>query len=533
MFARRFILLALLAAMAIGSGSGAQERTASTPDRRAIVIVPIHGEINDLTRDFLERCITLAQNQNAKAIVLDIQTPGGLVSSAIDISTRLKHLKDIRTVAWVNHEAISAGSLISLACNEIVVSARSKIGDCAAIMVGPQGMQSLGETERAKIDSYILAEFRDSASANGYPLPLAEAMVTLGPAVYRISNEAKGESKFVTANDLHLYDLTAPTGETKEKTSTDDTKPTEEAAKEAAPAPAADQGWKIDKKVLDKDHLLTMLGAEAIEYGFAKKQIDTDEELAAYLGGTTADIERQETNWSEDLVTLLTNPVLRVLLVVIMLMGLYVEMQSPGVGLPGAVALVAAAVLFGAPFLTGLANVIDLVLIAIGFVLLMIELFLIPGFGVTGFTGLALMFIGLLMTFVQSEPGPGVIPTLPGTWAMLETGLLSIVAAMAVTAVGFYFVTKHFGRIPIANRLVLTAGVTPGAASGSASPSTPRPPEVQVGQTGRVVMQLKPVGRAEFDGRLVDVVCTGRWIEPGKTVRITQVSGNYIVVEEA
>ena len=513
----------LIAAALVGSVTFGQNEDDAPPAapvmqtesvaRGGVYIVPIRTQITDLTRDFLDRCITEAESHGAACIVLDLNTPGGQVSSAMDISRRLKNL-DVHTVAWVNTEAISAGALISLACDEIIVAPRGKIGDCAAIMIGPEGLQSLGKTERAKLDSYIFAEFRDSARANGYPLELCEAMVTLGPAIYRIKNEATKETRYVRSTELHEYNLIAP-GE----------KPTDE---------VGSSDWAIDKKVLEADKLLTMLSDEAIEYGFAKKQIADETELAAHLDTTVDQVHRYEANWSEQLVAVLTSPIIRGILTIVMLMGLYSEMQSPGLGLPGAVAVIAAVILFGAPFLSGLASVTELLVVAAGVILLGVELFVIPGFGFAGVAGIALIMIGLVMTFVQYEPGPGFMPTLPGSWDMLREGVITMFVAMMVSAVGLYFLTKHFGHLPLFSRLVLSDGVSAGASTTESPSSPPTASElgVHIGDSGKVTAMLRPVGRAMFGDRLVDVVSDGQWIEPGKTIKVVAVQGNRIVVEE-
>ena len=128
---------------------------------------------------------------------------GGLVTSALDISKLIKKLPDegIRTVAWVNDQAYSAGALISVAAQEILMSSTASIGDCAPIMVSPVGgMTELGETERAKAESPILQEFRDSAIRNDYDTLLCRAMVTVGVEFWWLENIESGEREFVDAN---------------------------------------------------------------------------------------------------------------------------------------------------------------------------------------------------------------------------------------------------------------------------------------------------------------------------------------------
>ncbi len=364
----------------------------------------------------------------------------------------------------------------------------------------------MGKTERAKIDSYILAEFRDSAKTNGYPETLSEAMVTLGPAIYRLKRES--EKRFVREPDLTQYGLN-PDGSRREGES-------------------AETGWQMDRKVLDTDRLLTMIADEAIDLGFAKTKIANETELVRYALGetaTTASIRRFEPTWSEDLVGWLTSPAVRGVLMLLLMLGAYMELQSPGVGLPGAVALIALILVLGAPYLAGLADMMEVFLIVIGIGLLAVEMFVLPGFGIAGFCGLLLMGIGFILTFAENEPGPNVLPLLLGTWRMLATGLITTVVALAFSIVGFVFLTRYFGSIPLLNRMILAEPVSSVISPVGAVDS-------RVGSTGRVISDLRPSGRMVLEGEHVDVVSRGAVIETGSLVRVVEVAGNRIVVEE-
>ncbi|MFA7237834.1 MAG: NfeD family protein [Phycisphaeraceae bacterium] len=525
--AYRLLLLASLAVLLIAQtpgpapgpapGPGPDAAPASSADAEKIVyVIPIRGEINNLTVNFIEWGLSQSQPLNRAAVVLDIDTPGGLVSSAIDICRKLKSLQNERIVAWVHSEAISAGSMISLACDEIVITERGKLGDCAAIMVGPQGLQSLGTTERAKIDSYILAEFRDSAKLRGYPLPLAESMVTLGPAVYRIINTSGGgggggggEKKIIFADELKTYGLDAD-----------------------QPNDISPDGWKIEKRLVKQGTLLTMAGEEAIDFGFAKAFVNDDAALLKYLNlpGAGGRIERFEPNWSQALFGWLTTPAIRGILTLIVILAIYFEFQSPGLGAGAIVAVVAGALLLGAPYLTGMANMWELLIVLLGAVLLFIEIFITPGFGVLGISGLLLIFLGLLLTFVPAEPGPGFIPQLPGTWNALTTGFFTLLTSFLIAICGMIVLAKYFGSIPVLNRLIL-------------KDPPPDPPTndleiiggkdtVHPGDTGHALNDLRPAGRASFGQLSVDVVTDGSWIEAGSPVTITTIAGNRVVVRK-
>lgn len=629
---------------------GSPDSAPTAPAKPLVYMLPIEGPINQLTQQSLQRMVDKATEAGAAAIVFDLDTPGGQVGAALDICDMIK-AQSTRTTAWVNPRAYSAGSMISVACDGIVITENARIGDSAPILVGPQGLQNIGETERAKIESPILAEFRDSAKRNGYPLALSEAMVTLGPPIYRIVNDKTDQRQYVWADELYKFGLEAPGPQQwrdraerkKEREREDEDKPEESpqrpstplpgmsapagatagladaassasdkpddedapaegdapadddpanddpadgddesrgAADDAAPSaadaaeatgpdaaeapaetahpsdpsnadnansaqtaeqPTEDGGaWRIEKQVLEAKTLLTMLTDEAIEYSFAKAEVNNETELLEHLGLPDAEIRRLSSNWSEDLVAWLTSPFIQGLLTIVLLMGLYSEMQAPGLGLAGGIAIVAAAILLGAPYLAGLAQTWEILIIVAGLILLAVEVFVIPGFGVAGISGMVLMFAGMVLIFVPEEPGPGFLPTLPGTWDALGTSVLTVLIAGILSLVGIALLTRYFGNIPVLNRLVLqedqtrqTAAAPSTTSAGVGGSGGGESAGVAVGDEGRAMGDLRPVGRAEINGQVLDVITASSWIEHGQKLRITEIRGNRIEVAPA
>jgi len=504
-----------------------------------VAIIPIHGEINDLSAGFIARSLDEAKQQGATTIVFDIDTPGGLVSSALDISETIKRQSDVHTVAYVNPEAISAGALISLACNEIVVAERAKIGDCAPIMISPGGgMESIGETEREKIESYLLAEFRDSARANNYPEALCVAMVTLNDSpIYRIRSAA-GELRYVFGDELYKYGLTEPR-ETRPAADDDDEGGAEARRAATTRRPAAgervDGDWSIDREILGAKRLLTMLGAEALEYGFATRELRNLEELAWYFNTTQSQLIIFERNWSEELVEFLTSPLIQGILGIVVLMAFWSETQAPGLGVPAAIAVTALTIMLGAPYLAGLASLIDLVLIVVGVILIMAEIFVIPGFGVAGISGILLVMLGMVMAYVPSDPGPFYFPELPGTWAIFQRSLITLTLSFVISIVAIIVLARHMHTVPFFQRFMLqaTVGQAVKSAEQAGDNATPGVSDfgVKVGDEGESLCELRPIGEAEFDGKIVDVQTHGEWVGKHRRLRVVEASGNRIVVE--
>src|SRR5437867_10692464 len=160
------------------------DSAATQPAAKPAVVITVDGPIDDYTRDKMFRRFAQARALGAGTVVLQIDTYGGLVTAGLDMSRFLKAQNDLHVIAYVHDKAISAGAMIALACDEIVMSPSATIGDAAPISVAPTGqMQGLGAAERAKAESPILADFRESAERNGYSPLLAEAMVAVGRVV--------------------------------------------------------------------------------------------------------------------------------------------------------------------------------------------------------------------------------------------------------------------------------------------------------------------------------------------------------------
>jgi membrane-bound serine protease (ClpP class) len=170
-------LLAVLTVCCLLCASALGQATQSS-NKAAVVI--LKGEIDDFARDSIERRFAEARAAGAKTVILNINTYGGLVTAGLDISGFLKRQTDIHTIAFVDEKAISAGAMIALACDEIVMDPSAVIGDCAPIIFKTDGaIDTMGATERAKAASPVLADFLDSAARNGYDPRVAEAMVVI------------------------------------------------------------------------------------------------------------------------------------------------------------------------------------------------------------------------------------------------------------------------------------------------------------------------------------------------------------------
>jgi len=514
-----------------GVKSGGKSGVKSGGGGVQVAVIPIKDMIYDFTLDSFKRRVDRAIAAGATVIVLELDTPGGVVTSALDIAKYIKADITVPTAAWVHHQAYSAGILIASACDQIIMSPASTTGDCAPIVPGME----LAPTERAKALSPILEEFRDNAQQNGYDYAMFHAMCVLGVEVYQIQNIADGRKMLVNQTDYSIM----VEGKEPEKARTAAAKPDDKPVPANLPniygvssqvATDADKGkWKKIKLVHDGKTLLTVNQNRAFDMGLASsKTIRTDADLKQYFNATN--VTHYTQTWSEDAAGWLTHPIVRSVLVLVLMLGAYVEFQTPGLGLAGGAAVLALVTLLGAPYLIDLAQVWHIVLFIIGFALLMVELLIIPGFGIFGIGGLICMFIGLVMMAVPAGgSGPFRLPP-PEMVARMQQSLLWMMMSVAVTCACFVYILKNFASIPLLRRLVLQDEQRPAVTTISGS-EVFGDGQIQVGHTGRASTDLHPTGRAEIDGRIIDVVTQGSLIGTGKCIKVVEVHGNRIVVD--
>lgn len=518
-------------------------------------VIPIHTEITDITADSVKRRIDVALERGAETIIFDLDTPGGLVTSTFDITDYIRNL-DVKTVAWINPTAHSGGAIVAISCNEIVMARSSRIGDAQVIFGNPLGAEAVPEDLKAKVTTPVLAEVRASAQLRGYDQVLCEAFIEPDREVWWMENTETGERDFVFREEklkrLGEVDDTASSegdeesdedsdenGSKPTKKKTDDKKTAKKTATTDAPSEASH--WKLVEKyhdiVLDvdvdvlqpvvrTDQLLQMSAVEAHAYGFSQGIVRDESMLKERYG--LSRIIRLDAQWSENLALWMTSMWVRGFLMIIIMLGAYVEFHTPGVGVPGLTALIALAIFVGAPYLAGLANIWEILFILTGVVLMALEIFVIPGFGVAGISGILLVIIGLLFTFVPDEPGrslPLYLPSLPSSVAYLKAAMKTMAWATLASILGMIMLGRYLPRMPIFRRIV---------------PANPTPSEVKVddeyrglarvGDVGEARGPLHPAGKALFGSDLVDVVTQGEYLETGVDLEVIERRGNRVVV---
>ena len=301
-------------------------------------VIPIHGVIQDSTLDAVKRKVIKCKSSGAQMVIFDIKTPGGSLKAMLGIVDQiLDELPGVTTVAYVNPRAISAGAIVSLACHEIVMSPRAIIGDAMPVMIGPQGYVPIPKAERAKIESYTLAELRLVAKERGHNLALCQAMVTLNIEAWLIRNIKTRELKVVNAKNWRRKVAGAPIEPSLN-----------------IPAPE-DAQWEWVHTVVGLDKLVTLTTDEAVRAGLALHVFENMETLKKHYN-ITVEMRPLEDTLTERIVGFLTSQIVMSILMFVGIVAIYAEINSPGFGVPGAIAIICFAIIFGSRYLTGLAQ---------------------------------------------------------------------------------------------------------------------------------------------------------------------------------
>jgi membrane-bound serine protease (ClpP class) len=372
----------------------------------------------------------------------------------------------------VNRTAFSAGAFIAVSTKEIYMAPQSVIGAAAPIMMAPGGggAAEMPDTVERKMTSAVRAMVRTSAEKNGHNVDVVEAMI--------------------------------------DKT----------------------RELKVDGEVLnEKGQILTLTNVQAEkEYGtppkplLSKGTFESMDALIKHLGLADATRVEVQPTGAEKVGTFLEK--LAPLLLIVGIIGVYIEMKTPGFGLPGIVGITAFTIYFLGGYIAGLSGIEWLAVFIIGLALLFLELLVFPGTLALGIAGAGLMLVALIMALVDVYPGMPTIPTMPQLRVPLQTlGIAAVGSAVAVLALA-----RVLPETPIFRRLVSTS------ASGEISTvaaETVR--SSRVGEVGVAISQLRPGGKAQFGDEIVDVITQGELLPKGTQVRVIRHSGPEAVVEPA
>jgi membrane-bound serine protease (ClpP class) len=478
-------LVILLLVWAICCRGAVVPDSSKTNNGTTVVVIPVEGNVNAALSAFINRAVKEGGTYPDPVFIFEMDTYGGEVDAAFQIVDTLVNIRGATTVAYVKTKAISAGALIALACDKMVMKKSTTIGDVAPLTMSNDGPKMLGE----KFQSPIRAKFRTLAKRNGYHETLTESMVTEALTVFRV----EFADTVMYLDSTGLADLGSVQKKRILKTST----------------------------VVRSGELLTMDDAEAVELGFSKGSVSSFDGVLELLGLSDAKIVRLQRTWSELMVGFIGK--IAPVLMMIGLAALYIEIRSPGFGIPGIVGIVCLATVFLGQYMVGLADYTEFLLLAIGVVLLAIEIVVLPGFGIAGIAGIGFILVAMVLS-LQGFVLPR--PDFPWEKQLLVRNLMyasgSLVGAVGLIVLFFRFVFPRLGAV--------VSGPYLNATLSGVHTAPENDEHLKAGDCGVVVTALRPSGKAKFGESVFDVVAEGVFVEKGETVIVSEVNGNRIVV---
>ncbi len=490
-----YVLLSLIGCLFINGDLSAQ-------DTALVYVIDIRNEIGSGLSTYISDSIQTAEEAGADAIVFDVDTPGGRVDSAVNIIRAIQDTQ-IPTIAFVNRQAISAGAMISIACNQIVMTSGGTIGDSAPVNI--QG-DEVGE----KAVSYIQGTIRATAERENRNPDIAEAMVDK-------------ELVLVKLTDGQIIKLL----------------PEEYAARE-------EEGEEMEI-LCAQGKLLTLSTQQALDYGFADAQAETLTELLTQyeiveVAGTKLPLtEDGIARWQRDLgvsevnrlkildsaqtveveatladkiVFFLTNPLISTLLLSLGTLGIFIEIRTPGFGVPGFLGLLCIGLFFGGHMLTRIGAEWAFLLFILGLGLIALEVFVIPGFGIAGFLGITLMLGSVFFVFDKAYEFRTAV-----MWLSIS---IILTAGMTILAAFYLPETRLFQRLALSTVMDTEMGY---------HSSSPEDFQGYLGQSGVALTPLRPSGTARIADKRVDVVTVGDFIPQDSNVKVVEVEGSKVFVE--
>jgi membrane-bound serine protease (ClpP class) len=396
------------------------------------------------------------------------------------------------TVDYFDDRAIGVAALLPLACRDIVFKKTARMGDVRQIIGRGNQFQDLSEaqiTTLSKKASFL-------ARSKGHPEAVARAMIDPAVEVIEASDLRTGAGRFLTRE-------------------------------EAEADRARFQGLKVRK---DAGHVLTITGDEAASFGLGQV-VGSEEEIKGLYGLRGKIIRVDAPGWVDSLVTVLTDPYVSWLLLFIGLFMLVIELKLPGIGLPAIASSLAFLLFFWSHYLSGTADQLEIILFLVGMVCLALELFVFPGYGVFGMTGIMLMLASIVMashTFVW--------PTQEYEYREMGYTLLQLTIALVAVAGGAVVFARYFPSLPLFNRLILK----PEPWTGGETPDLTVKPTLEgydslaflIGETGRTTSPLRPTGKARFGNLLIDVTADGFYVEHDSLVEVIDVQGTRVIVKK-
>lgn len=426
--------------------------------------IDIKKDIGSTTRLYLSNGLAEAKALDADAVLIHMNTYGGQVDAADSMRTAILY-SPIPVYVFIDNNAASAGALISIACKKIYMRKGANIG--AATVVN-----QTGSAMPDKYQSYMRSMMRSTA-------------------------EAHGQDTIIQKNDT-LYKW----------------------KRDPLIAEAMVDDRVVVPNLTDTGKVLTLTAQEALKWGYCDGIAETpDEVITKYLGFSHYELKSYTPSWYDDLKGFLMNPVFQSLLIIIIIGGIYFEMQTPGLGFPSAAALIAAILYFAPLYIDGLAAYWEILIFVIGILLIAAEIFIIPGFGITGIGGIILIVGGLTMGLLNNTD----FNFEEVSEKEFGEALLTVVVGLVIGFVSMIWLSNRIGHRGVFRKVALNTDLEQAVSSPDLS--------ALIGEEGTAATILRPSGKVQIGNEYYDGVSESGFIEKGSKVRVVRFENAQVYVE--
>lgn len=447
----------------------AQEQQA-TAAKKTVYQFDINEEIGPAIWRKMQKALTEAQQEQADIFLIHMNTYGGALISADSMRTAILR-SPIPTYVFIDNNAASAGALISIACDSIYMRPGANIG-AATVVNGTDG-----KAMPDKYQSYMRSMMRATAESHG------------GDTINQGGKEIIKWHRDPAIAEAMVDDrLAIP-------------------------------------NVIDSGKTLTFTTNEAILHGYCEGKAESVEEVLAKSKVNNYEIRTYQPSLIQRIISFLVNPTLQSILLMIIIGGIWFELQSPGIGFALLAAGIAALLYFMPLLLEGMAEYWEIALFILGIILLLVEFLVIPGFGIAGVAGLALVIIGLVLSMVDTldfdfNPEQSYNALLRAIFQVATSFILFIGIAFAFGST--FFKTKAFKRISLNKEMKTEEGFL---SSNSELAN-------YIGKEGIVLNDLRPSGSIQIENEYLDAVAISGFIAKGKNVSVRKFELGQLYVEE-
>ncbi|MEE9602421.1 MAG: NfeD family protein [Thermoguttaceae bacterium] len=455
---------------------GGQWRTKRI-DLRVPITPSVVGGIQKMIEDEIRA-------NNVNFFCIWIESPGGSPTDSMQLANFLAGLDPgkTRTVAYIPKEARADAALIAMGCDQVVMYPRAVLGGPGAYQPSAEEIESMKKTIR---ESLVVDKFRSWS--------LIAALID--PNLEVFGCQRRGDVEYFCDEEL-------------------------------AEQPEPSQ-WSKEERVTVAGKPLEVDGLQAKKYRLAKHVVKDFEEFKRQYD-LTEDPTLVEPGWADTLIKVLASPGVAALLLLIGGTALYVELQMPGIGVGGFVATVCFVLFFWSNYMGETAGWLEGLLFLLGVSCLLMEVFVLPGFGIFGLGGGCLILLSLILASQFS-----MLPKNSYQYGQLQNSLFAVVAAGVGAIVVIWFLHRWLPRTPLLNRMFLDPPVGEEAEEISRRETLVDFEGDIVGSRGVTTTQLTPSGKARFGDRLLNVITDGDVVEAGTEIEVVETHGNRVIVRVA